>query len=518
MSYGIWNIPPPIRVYPATETAFTTNGLRCLFPQSAEVTLREQQAHSIRLVHPVDDDGAWKSLQLHNILLVPIEKRGVMTFQPLRIYKIQKQRQAGGKLTITVDANHVFYDLNSVLVSACSISALSCSAAIAKVFEQIYRPTANAQASDRFSYSSDITNTASAEYSNITATAALIGDESSVASLYGGELYVDGFRFSINSRMEGAQDNAFALSYGVNMTGITATYEADAQYSAVIGSSGTDVQTRIADAASCGLPFDRAIYAKFSYKSGTPAQQFSADLDNYADTAKQVNASYQVTFADLSKYNGYSGFANLSTFEVGDTGTVYDEFLDIETSQKICEKKIDVLTQTVLSVKLGNIPASITQKTKYANTVTNTMSAEAKDQSVLSAEVAAMNIPKKTASGTLPLIFTTALAQSSERWTVMGAAGGVGVDRSGTITIAISVNGTESVAVAVPQKLYSGDSIHREEGGTGILHLENDASGTPLPAPTEQAITLPVIFFEKGSQTVTVAGTVQPASVSIVYR
>lgn len=387
MSYGLWNQPPPIRVYPANATTFENNGLRCLFPQSAEVTLREQQAHSIHLVHPVDDDGAWKSLQLHNILYVPIEKRGVMTFQPMRIYKIQKQRQNGGKLSITVDAKHVFYDLNSVLIQTCTISAAACQAAIGSAFSAAYRPTENAQACDAFSYSSDISTTASAQYENITLTAALIGNDNSIASLYGGELYVDGFRFSINSRMEGAIDNAFALSYAINMTGITATYDADAQYSAVVGSSGTATQTRISSAATVGLPFDRTIYAKFSYKSGTPAQQFSDDLDKYADTAKQVNASYQVTFADLNKFDEYGGFDGLSTFEVGDTGTVYDEFLDILTNQKIVEKKIDVLTQTVLSVTLGSVPASITLQSRFASTVTNNTTADQKAQSALASAI-----------------------------------------------------------------------------------------------------------------------------------
>ena len=506
MSYGLWNQPPPIRVYPPDETAFATNGLRCLFPQSAEVTLREQQAHSIRLVHPVDDDGAWKSLQLHNILYVPIEKRGVMTFQPMRIYKIQKQRKNGGKLSITVDAKHVFYDLNSVIVQACTISAASCLSAIGSTFSSVYRPTANAQACDAFSYSSDISATASAQYDNVTLTAALIGDESSIASLYGGELYVDGFRFSINSRMEGALDNAFVLSYAINMIGITATYDADAQYSAVVGSSGTSSQTRIADAASVGLPFDRTIYAKFSYKSGTPAQQFSDDLDRYADTAKQVNASYQVTFADLSKYDDYSGFANLSTFEVGDTGTVYDEYLDIQTNQKIVEKKIDVLSQTVLSVKLGNIPASITQQAKFANTVSNNMTISEKDQSVMESQItgeAAETSMQKDAlaeiidsGGEKNLIYDrqTTTTQTSRGLTV------VHNPSAGTIT----VNGTHDGTGDARFDLYTGSfqntpslprgeyvfSVGKYSGGstvngwawvltaTGVTHTGNDITFT----------------------------------------
>ena len=518
---------PPIRIYEASETAFTGNGLRCLVPQSAEVTLKEQQAHSLHMVHPLDDEGAWKTIQLSRILYVPIKRRGVMTFQPLRIYKIQKQRQSGGSLSITVDAKHVFYDLNSVIVEACTISAAACQAAIGSVFNAIYAPTASTQASAAFSYSSDISTAASAEYSYITVTAALIGDNNSIAATYGGELYVDGFRFSINRRMEGALDNAFDLSYGVNLIGITATYSTESTYSAVVGQSSISNQTlvRTVDPSTISLPFDRTIYAKFSYKSGTPAQKFSDDMDSYSADVAKVSASYQVTFADLPETDEYKGFANLKTQEVGDTGRVYDQDLDIDTVQKVVEKKIDVLTQTAISATLGSIPASITQQRSYANTVTNNQSAEDKANTVLAqeiaaayAQIAAMSLPKKTASGAPPVTFETALAQSAETWAVYGASGGVGVNRSGTITIAVSVNGTETVAVGISQKLYSGDYIRRSEGGAAVLHLENDASGNPLSDPVETSITMPVIVMGKGSQTVTVAGTVQPSSVEIVYR
>ena len=97
------HVNPPIRVYPANETAFTDNGICCLSPQSAEVTLKEQQAHSLHMVHPVDAEGVWKQLKQSRILYVPIMYRDEMTYQPMRICKIQKQRQSGGNLTVTVD-------------------------------------------------------------------------------------------------------------------------------------------------------------------------------------------------------------------------------------------------------------------------------------------------------------------------------------------------------------------------------------------------------------------------------
>ena len=409
---------PPIRVYQANKKQFADNGLRCLCPQSAEVTLKEQQAHSLHMVHPIDTGGAWKMLTMSRILLVPIQYRDEITYQPMRIYKIQKQRQSGGNLTITVDAKHVFYDLNSVIVQACTISALSCQAAISSVLASAYRPTANAQASDAFSYSSDISATASAEYAFKTITAALIGDDSSIASIYGGELYVDGFRFSINQRMEGALDNSFNLAYGYNMIGITATYNTESTYSAVVGQSSISQQTlvRTVDPATIDLPFDRTIYAKFSYQSGTPESKFSSDMDKYSSDNAKVSASYQVTFADLPRTSEYFNFLGLESHEVGDTGIVFDEDLDISTVQKIVEKKINVLTQSAISVTLGSTPDSITKQKAYANTVTNTMSADEKEQTVLAAELrdemSAVLLPKSYAeiaaivrSGKAPLYF-----------------------------------------------------------------------------------------------------------------
>lgn len=511
---------PPIRIYSASETQFTGNGLRCLIPQSAEVTLKEQQAHSIHMVHSLDDRGAWRTIQMSRILYVPIMRRNQITYQPMRIYKIQKQRKTGGQLTITVDAKHVFYDLNSVMVQNLKINALVCQTAIGRIFNNVYRPTANPQASDSFSYSSDISSTGSTEFANSTVTAALIGDDSSIAAVFGGELYVDGFRFSINERMEGAADNAFNLAYRLNLTGITATYNTESTYSTVYGRSSISTQAlvRTVEPATLGLPFDRTIFAKFSYQPGTPSSRFAADMDKYSEDNAKVSASYQVTFADLSRTEEYAGFANLASQEVGDTGTVYDDDLDVNTVQKIVEKKIDVLTQTAISATLGSTPASITQQKAYANTVTNNTTAEEKSQASLiadiSEEMAAMLLPKVTASGPSPLTITTHLTAPIEAWAVYGAAGGVGTVDG----LSVLVNGVEAAVVLTPQLLYEGDYIRRAEGGAGVLHLENDANGVPLSSATEQSIEIPVIIMSKGENTVTVGGSVQPSIIEIVYK
>ena len=303
-----------------------------------------------------------------------------------------------------------------------------------------------------------------------------------------------------------------------------------------------------------------------------------------------------------------------------------------------------MLTQTVLSVKLGSIPASITQQRKFANTVTNTMTAEEKDATVMQEEIAASLLPRKYESGQPPLTVTAQLTAPVEVWGVYGNTGGVGDDSgvvnvfnaltvkhsvflnsstgaevesdlydasdfiavgaSQTFTIktftysgsaqhriyfynsskafisrltakcsdyangftfttpsncayirlnfetasntsatqdettctlergshnitqyvpflykvALRVNGTDAAVVLTPQLLYYGDYFRRAEGGIGTLYLVNDPYGDPRGAPVEQSIDVPYFVLPKGTDTLTVSGTVTPYDIEIIYR
>ena len=506
-------IIPPIRIYDKHETAFSGNGLRCLYPISAEAEIKENEAHSIRLEHPIDEFGAWRTLQLSNILYVPITEHGEMKYQPCRIYQIQKKRNAGNT-TITVDARHCLYDLNYMLLRDVRPTNLNGQNAINHLFQNVYRPTANRQASDNFSFASDITAVSTAYYQNKTLTAALIGEDNSILNNWGGELYVDGFYFSVNGRKENAKDNAFTLSYNSNLLNITATYSTEKTYSAIVGQNSSTKAVKTANKAAdeIELAYDKTLFANFSYNNKSAPNQFNTDFENYFDNAAKVSASYQVGIADLPHTKEYADFRNLENYEVGDTGTVYDEELDILTKQKIVSKKIDVLTQITKSITLGSTPDSITAVKKYRNTVSTVQTAEQKVQTITEEQINQLQTPKKTASGSLPLTFIAVTNAPCETWTLYGSV--AGVDRNFTII----VNGQNASTVRLPKKLYDGEFIKRSEGGGSILHSIYDDSGEPLDEPTDTEITLDYLPLQKGANTVTVSAAVKPSKMEMIYK
>lgn len=349
-------ITPPILVFPANSTSFNSNGIRCLSPTLCEVDLKENEAHSLHMEHPCDDDGAWRNLVIDNLLWTPVPERNIVRWQPLRIYKIVKKRNSNGTRSISVDAKHDFYDLNNVLLTDVRPTQLNGQNALNWIFSKAYKP--NVQPTGKFVFKSDIPELKTAYYENKTMTEALIGTDNSFVNVWGGELYISGHYFSINKRKENSRDNAFKLAYSYNVESITATYDASSvntilyaknqKTGEVIVKKGTDLS-----------PFPRTIYHSFSYDD-TNVGNFRSDVDKYFSDISKVKVSYSVNLAELRNTEEYADFEILDSCEVGDTGLIYDSDLGIETTQKIIGKKVDVLTQETKSLELGMAMASIT--------------------------------------------------------------------------------------------------------------------------------------------------------------
>lgn len=365
---------PPIMVYPPNTEDFSKNGLCILTPTSAEVELKDDSAHTLHLVHPVDDAGNWKFLKISAILNVPIRFRDEIIYEPLRIVKIKKER-SGNKAQITVDARHIFYDNGYVIVPYADIQQKNCLQAMQTIFSSFYHPTGYAQACERFRFSSDIAELKDIVYEKKSIVACLIGETNSIINTYGGSLYVHGNYFSINKEKEKSRKLAFSLKYGLNISGISATYDSEKSYSALYSESSSGATLgRSVSAKEMGLAYDKTAYKKFSYDKNSPESQFASDTDLYFKEISNISASYTVSFADLKAYEEYSDVKNLATCEVGDTGTVYDEELDIYTVQKIISKKIDIINQMTTSVILGSFIPSIADLDKYKNNVFSTVS------------------------------------------------------------------------------------------------------------------------------------------------
>ena len=364
---------------------YVSNGLRILYPTTAEHTLEFGQAGSIHVVCPIDADGDWQAIQMHNVVRAPVMFRGQDHSQLFRIYRIKKTR-SGGVPSIEFDARHIFYDLNYVVLRDVRPTSLNCEDAIQWLFDHPYAPDGTSLLPlQRYEFSSDIETEATSYFEWKTLSGALIGEDNCILNRWGGELYVDDYYFSINQRMENALDDAFTIAYGLNLTDITETIDSTNTYSRLVANDNSgNVLTDSVPISSIGLPFERTLHASFSYsEEGDNSAQFAADFDQYASKIMEVEASYSVKYADLSDGDPFWALAEC---EVGDTGTIRDDELGIQTTQKVIKTVTDLITGERISTDTGNLLPSISRRQPWSNTVSTTQTAAEKQIEKLSEE------------------------------------------------------------------------------------------------------------------------------------
>lgn len=353
-----------IVVYDMCETNFDHNGLRILSPISGSITERLNGDYSLTLEHPVDDDGAWKSLIEFNI----IKAQG----QLFRIYKKSTKLQSSGIATRTVYAQHIFYDLAHKLIKSCEITNMSGQQALDTIIGSIFDDDIDgAYNMYNFNRYSDIANVVGAEtkYELTSPVACLIGEDNSFINRLGGELYRDNFYFSICNAKEGSKANAFNIVHGINMLEI----EEQVDYSEFCTYLHTEDNYgnlyAVAYVPNGRFPHNYALGKKFNYNENN-IEALGQDMTSYFEERWTPRITYTVKFANLKNAEMYKDFINLANYNVGDSGTIYSEELEINTTQTIIEKTIDILTGETTSITLGNFPRSLTRRERYSNTIT----------------------------------------------------------------------------------------------------------------------------------------------------
>lgn len=382
------NIRDPLIIMEAEDLedpSYLHNGLRCLYPETAEHTIELRQAGSIHVVCKLDAEGAWKEIQMHRVVRAPVEFHGEKKPQYFRIYRIKKMR-SGGDPTIEFDARHIIYDLNYILLDDVRPTNKSCEDAIQWIFDHVYAPDGTSQMPiGNYSFSSDIETVSSANYQWVSLIGALIGEDNCILNRWGGEFYVDNYYFSINEKRENSMEDSFCIAYGLNLTDITEEIEATDVYSRVVANDNQGhSRTATVSISSVGLPFERTIHAAFSYDDETDDSRFQSDFEEYADSLNNVEASYSVKYNDIPLDDP---FRALETCEVGDTGTITDSELGITTAQKVIKTVTDLLTGRRLSTETGTWKRSIARKQKWSDTVTVNQTAEQKQIAKLNSDL-----------------------------------------------------------------------------------------------------------------------------------
>lgn len=336
------------RLFPASATTFTTNGITTL-TDTISCVVTEERNGVFELEMVVATTTPYFDQLVVGALIVA-KPNHTQTPQAFEIYEISKPINQ----RVTVRANHISYRASYVPVVPFSTTGIT--ATIAGL-------TANAMETNPFTIVTDITNEESSYNQTMPGSlrSRLGGTEGSLLDVFGGEYLWD--NFTINLLKERGDDNGVqlrlaknitdleqtlnfeqvvtgALPYWVSQDGLT-TFFGDVQYSASVGDYDYH-RTVVLDLS------DEFETAPSNTQLNDAAQQFLLQ----ASLAAPKN-TISVNFIDLADTEEYKN-SPLERVNLCDTVQVIYPALNISYSAKCVKVVFDVLAERTLEVDVGD--------------------------------------------------------------------------------------------------------------------------------------------------------------------
>ena len=359
---------PMIHVYDSRDKQMSGNGYAIFEPISCEVYHEENGTYEATFETYCDKYQKFSYLKKQAQVKIPIHYHGELINEEFRVRQVTRKMDSYGNYRITAIAQHRFYDLSRYLIQDCRPTALKGQAALDWLFSHGWYGSF----SNDFTYSSDITKTATAYYQNCNVVSALLGVDQAFVNRWGGKLYRHGNYFSINTEMENCRKSG-VIMYSYNMTEIEFE-EDDSQLITILKAEdnfGNTYTITNPDVPTQAIPYHIYGYVRFSYDAEN-IQQFHADAQAYFDEHKQSNVNITVRFANLSDLEKYKQYIDLDSFEVGDKITVYHSDLDIYYSNlEIISKRFDAVAQRTMEIQIGSFKGAITRRTFMSETVSS---------------------------------------------------------------------------------------------------------------------------------------------------
>ena len=402
------------------QNEFDNHGLAILRPTSGRVVEELNGEYSLTFQHPRDPEDKWQYILEMNV----VKALG-------QLFVIQKvdEVQTGGSGYVSAYAEHITYTLNDKWIfPPVTIAGYDGQTLIDSIMDQATDLGYDWQNT----YSFDVTTDLDApvgfrdwyEMSDgVTPYEMLLGGNGFIAKL-GGELYRDNFTMKINERMHGAQDNAFELAIGYNLTGIKRTVDLTTFCTYLRGYDITDgtYDNWFAigwDPSTLPRPYPREVVrsTNFFYDHPEYAEEGQLDRDtmNFFNQQCAPLISYELNVVDLRRNPDYKMFTNNYRFKVGDKGRVWDERLQSWIELEITRTEKDIITGDCVRVVIGT-QRSFTRPVGYMPVVPRGIIIPA---------------AQRVMEGIPPLEFVTSETALVD-WIIYGAAGGVGEVTLGT--------------------------------------------------------------------------------------
>lgn len=337
-------------LYPANETAFTSNGLgRLSGAISCNVHEAINGAYELVMVYPIDGIH-YEDIAEGRYIYAAHDDSGVK--QPFEIFEIS--RPFDGK--VEIHAWHWSYRLNTVTV----LPHVSSSA------QEAVQDIKNYAANDcPFTFSTDISSTSEMTVKVPTSARSLMGGVAgSAIDTYGGEWEFLGSQCILRSQR--GTDSGVTIKYGKNLTDAKKTtstenvwtgiipYYTDGDncvfYNGIIYSSAKDDY-----AYTMVIPVD----ASTSFESAPTQAQLKTWGTAYVKSNAKTSlpTSIDISFVQLWQTEEYADVAPLQRLYIGDTVTIQYAKLGISNKARIVEYDYNVLLERYDSMTVGNVRA-----------------------------------------------------------------------------------------------------------------------------------------------------------------
>ena len=365
MKGGTDKMGTPVKQYPyitiygakTPQNGFNNNGQAILCPTKCEITEELNGSYSLTLEHPIDEYGIWHTIQVFSILKVQGQLFTIMNAEP-------SYTSRSGK--ITAYAEHIFYKQNDQWIypdkeiQGDSVADLLYSA----------RDNAFPNENDKsfpyvYIFDSDV-------LTNMHVSKKLTPDGMTKSEFifdcintYGGELYRDNFRFSINREMEKSRQYTFDIRIGLNLVGIKRTMDMTTFCTHFTGYAGVGNAYAISytDSSFGNLPIPNIIARSknFTYDTETFDEAWGLminDVTRYFHKNLAPKITYTVQLLAVKNNPECSGFNGIE-YRVGDRGRLYDPRVGGSLELRIIGTKTNGITGEVTEVTFGDVTSFV---------------------------------------------------------------------------------------------------------------------------------------------------------------
>jgi phage minor structural protein len=390
-------------LYPSTETEFAANGIGALSSAKECIVTEERNGmFELSMVYPMDGIH-YENIELRSIILAAPNPTAVP--QPFRVYEISRPMNG----LVTINAEHVAYDLNGIVVSPFTVS--TCTAA--------FQSLKTSAATDcPFEFSTDKTTSANI---NITIPRTiwdiLGGSAGGILDVYGtGEYEFD--RWNVIFHKARGANNGVTIRYGKNLTDIQQEENCASVYTGIYpywqGADG-DVVTLGEKIINVDGTFDytriRTLDLSEYYEEAPTEDELRKTANSWLknNDIGTPSVSLSISFVQLERTEEYKTLEMLEHVSLCDTVSVVFPKLGVTATAKCVKTVYNTLEERYESIELGDgrdsIESTIVAQQKKVEEQATDLSSKATysyvDTTATEATTSANTYTDTTASSTL---------------------------------------------------------------------------------------------------------------------